>query len=43
LPPTVYALRRTGVQPLRAAYRNLISSLGGVDAIVLVDGGTDIR
>jgi hypothetical protein len=37
----VYALRRTGVQPLRAAYRNLVSSLG-VDAIVLVDGGTDI-
>ncbi|GAA1578143.1 DUF1152 domain-containing protein [Dactylosporangium maewongense] len=41
LPSTVYALRRTGVQPLRAAYRNLVSSLG-VDAIVLVDGGTDI-
>jgi hypothetical protein len=42
LPSTVYALRRTGVQPLRAAYRNLVASLGGVDAIVLVDGGTDI-
>jgi Protein of unknown function (DUF1152) len=41
LPSTVYALRRTGVQPLRAAYRNLVSSLG-VDAIVLVDGGTDV-
>jgi hypothetical protein len=41
LPSTVYALRRTGVQPLRAAYRNLVSSLD-VDAIVLVDGGTDI-
>jgi hypothetical protein len=31
-----------GVQPLRAAYRSLISHLGGVDAIVLADGGTDI-
>jgi hypothetical protein len=41
LPSTVYALRRTGVQPLRAAYRELVSFLG-VDAIVLVDGGTDI-
>jgi hypothetical protein len=30
------------VQPLRAAYRALIGHLGGVDAIVLVDGGTDI-
>src|SRR5690242_492549 len=41
LPSTVYALRRTGVQPLRAAYRSLVSSLD-VDAIVLVDGGTDV-
>jgi hypothetical protein len=41
LPSTVYALRRTGVQPQRAAYRTLVSSLG-VDAIGLVDGGTDI-
>ncbi|MEV4517527.1 DUF1152 domain-containing protein [Dactylosporangium sp. NPDC049525] len=41
LPSTVYALRRTGVQPLRAAYRKLVSFLG-VDAIVLIDGGTDI-
>lgn len=39
---TVHALSRTGVQPLRAAYRALIAHLGGVDAIVLVDGGTDI-
>jgi len=30
-----------GVQPLRAAYGNIVSSLG-VDAIVLVDGGTDV-
>ncbi|MFJ6216138.1 DUF1152 domain-containing protein [Streptomyces sp. NPDC092296] len=40
--PTVYALSPTGVQPLRAAYRAPIAHLGGVDAIVLVDGGTDI-
>jgi hypothetical protein len=38
----VYALSRAGVRPLRAAYRALIKHLGGVDAIVLVDGGTDI-
>jgi hypothetical protein len=42
LPDTVYAFNRTGVQPLRAAYRALVELLGGVDAIVLVDGGTDI-
>jgi hypothetical protein len=41
LPSTVYALRRTGVQPLRVGYRSLVSSLD-VDAIVLVDGGTDV-
>ncbi|MDT0469843.1 DUF1152 domain-containing protein [Streptomyces gibsoniae] len=42
LPDTVYAFPRTGVQPLRAAYRALLEHLGGVDAVVLVDGGTDI-
>lgn len=42
LPATVYAFSRTGVTPLRAAYRALLQHLGGVDAIVLVDGGTDI-
>ncbi len=42
LPDTVYALSRTGVTPLRAAYRALLDHLGGVDAVVLVDGGTDI-
>ncbi|MFF7211034.1 DUF1152 domain-containing protein [Streptomyces sp. NPDC008238] len=42
LPSTVYALSRAGVAPLRDAYRALIAHLGGVDAIVLVDGGTDI-
>ncbi|MFF7969939.1 DUF1152 domain-containing protein [Streptomyces sp. NPDC007905] len=42
LPDTVYAFPRTGVAPLRAAYRALVGHLGGVDAVVLVDGGTDI-
>ncbi|MFI9252820.1 DUF1152 domain-containing protein [Streptomyces sp. NPDC053069] len=42
LPDTVYAFPRTGVRPLRAAYRALLEHLGGVDAVVLVDGGTDI-
>jgi hypothetical protein len=41
MPSTVYAFDRTGVQPLRAAYRALVDHLG-IDAIVLVDGGTDI-
>ncbi|MET9972635.1 DUF1152 domain-containing protein [Streptomyces sp. NPDC006356] len=42
LPDTVYAFPLTGVRPLRDAYRTLLEHLGGVDAIVLVDGGTDI-
>ncbi|RZU75678.1 hypothetical protein EV384_4237 [Micromonospora kangleipakensis] len=41
LPSTVYAFPKVGVQPLRAAYRQLVDILG-VDAVVLVDGGTDI-
>jgi hypothetical protein len=41
LPATVYAFPKVGVQPLRAAYRHLVDQLG-VDALVLVDGGTDI-
>ncbi|WP_171163529.1 DUF1152 domain-containing protein [Streptomyces sp. I05A-00742] len=40
-PSTVYAFPRTGVRPLRAAYRALVE-LHRVDAVVLVDGGTDI-
>ncbi|MEV5766369.1 DUF1152 domain-containing protein [Micromonospora sp. NPDC052213] len=40
-PCTVYAFPRVGVQPLRAAYRHVVDTLG-VDAVVLVDGGTDI-
>ncbi|WP_043732187.1 DUF1152 domain-containing protein [Kutzneria sp. 744] len=41
LPSTVYAFPRTGVQPLRSAYATLVRRLD-LDAIVLVDGGTDI-
>ncbi|MEU8367853.1 DUF1152 domain-containing protein [Micromonospora tulbaghiae] len=41
LPPTVYAFPPLGVQPLREAYRHLVDRLD-LDAIVLVDGGTDI-
>jgi hypothetical protein len=41
LPATVYAFPKVGVRPLRTAYRALVKHLG-VDAIVLVDGGTDI-
>ncbi|MHC5906491.1 DUF1152 domain-containing protein [Streptomyces sp. S6] len=42
LDETVYAFPRTGVAPLLDAYRALLDHLGGVDAVVLVDGGTDI-
>ncbi|MFI6762044.1 DUF1152 domain-containing protein [Micromonospora sp. NPDC050417] len=41
LPSTVYAFPPLGVQPLRDAYRYLIERLD-IDAVVLVDGGTDI-
>jgi hypothetical protein len=40
-PDLVYAFPRTGVQPLREAYATLAEQLR-LDAIVLVDGGTDI-
>ncbi|MFD7641137.1 DUF1152 domain-containing protein [Kitasatospora sp. NPDC059795] len=40
-PDTVWAFPTTGVQPLRAAYRALVEHLG-IDAVLLVDGGTDI-
>ncbi|MGW7363844.1 DUF1152 domain-containing protein [Streptomyces sp. NPDC054841] len=40
-PSTVHAFARVGVQPLRAAYRALIERYE-IDAVVLVDGGTDI-
>ncbi|MCA9599116.1 MAG: DUF1152 domain-containing protein [Myxococcales bacterium] len=41
LPEVVYAFEKVGVRPLRAAYSLLVERLG-IDAIVLVDGGTDI-
>jgi hypothetical protein len=41
LPSTIYALEKVGVRPLRAAYARLVEELA-VQAIVLVDGGTDI-
>lgn len=41
LPDTVWAFASVGVQPLRDAYRALTRHLG-IDAILLVDGGTDI-
>jgi hypothetical protein len=41
LPSTVYAFPPLGVQWLRDAYRHLVERLD-VDAVVLVDGGTDI-
>ncbi|MCX4819822.1 DUF1152 domain-containing protein [Streptomyces sp. NBC_01142] len=40
-PSTVHAFARVGVQPLRAAYRALLERYE-IDAVVLVDGGTDI-
>ncbi len=41
MPDQVWAFPRTGVRPLRAAYRSLVDRLG-IDAVLLVDGGTDI-
>ncbi|WP_018348778.1 DUF1152 domain-containing protein [Longispora albida] len=41
LPSTVYAFSGCGVAPLRQAYQDLSEHLG-IDAVVLVDGGTDI-
>jgi hypothetical protein len=41
LTPTVYTFERSGVQPLRRSYQKLVEDLD-LDAIVLVDGGTDI-
>ncbi|WP_211214796.1 DUF1152 domain-containing protein [Deinococcus aquatilis] len=38
--PRVFALSKTGVQPLLAAYRALAEHLS-LDTIILVDGGTD--
>jgi hypothetical protein len=41
LPSAAYAFPKVGVQPLRAAHQHLVEQLG-IDAVVLVDGGTDI-
>lgn len=41
LDSTVHAFPRTGVRALRAAYGELVRALG-IDAVVLIDGGTDI-
>jgi hypothetical protein len=40
-PASVYVFEKVGVRPLRAAYEHLVRELR-LDAIVLVDGGTDI-
>lgn len=40
-PISVYAFDNVGAKPLRRAYAHLASQLG-IDAIVLIDGGTDI-
>jgi hypothetical protein len=40
-PVTVYAFEKLGVVPVREGYAHLVQTLG-IDAIVLVDGGTDI-
>ena len=37
----IYAFERLGVTPIREGYAHLVHSFG-LDAIVLVDGGTDI-
>jgi len=37
----VYAFEKLGVGPIREGYAHLVQALG-IDAIVLVDGGTDI-
>jgi hypothetical protein len=38
----IYCFAQTGVLPITTAYRTLLTHLGNVDTIVLVDGGTDI-
>ena len=36
----IYAFERTGFKPIAEAYRAVVSHLG-IDAVILVDGGTD--
>lgn len=40
IPLSVYAFRKTGVRPLRDAYKQ-IARIHGIDTVVLMDGGTD--
>lgn len=40
-PQPIYCFDRTGARPVATAYKNLVTYLGGVDAVILVDGGTD--
>jgi hypothetical protein len=40
-PQPIYAFAATGVKPLRSIYTTLADKLG-LDAVILVDGGTDI-
>lgn len=37
----IYCFDRAGAAPVATAYRNLVNELGGVDALILIDGGTD--
>ncbi|MGC4044575.1 MAG: DUF1152 domain-containing protein [Armatimonas sp.] len=37
----IYCIERTAAAPVRRAYEALLENLGGVDTILLVDGGTD--
>jgi hypothetical protein len=37
----IYCFDQTGARPITTAYQNLVAHLGGVDAVILVDGGTD--
>ena len=37
----LYCFDRTGAKPVATAYQNLVQEVGGVDAVVLIDGGTD--
>lgn len=38
---SIFGIDRVGARPVAAAYKNLVAHLGGVDAIILMDGGTD--
>jgi hypothetical protein len=37
----IWMFAKTGVEPLTMCYKTLITHLGGVDALILVDGGVD--